>query len=291
MKKTSLLSVALLAGGLSVSAQAAMAAQTMNKDLHAKLPASIQESGKMVAVNNGSFPPYEFVEGTKLTGATADLSHAVGEILGVEISHASVAGLSAVLSGIAADRYQFAMGPIGDFPKRRTSNDFVDWVNEFVVFAVQKGNPQNIDDLSTVCGKRIAVMSGGSAERVIIAQSKKCEDEGKTAIDIKSFTDQPTSIMAVRADRADAFFSSQAPLTYFVQTSDGQLELAGIGKANGFPRLFQGAVVPKDSPLGPVIEEAIKILKDNGTYEEIMKKWGLENNMIDKIGMNLGEAL
>ena len=92
----------------------------------------------MVAVNNGSFPPYEFVEGTKLTGATADLSHAVGEILGVEISHASVAGLSAVLSGIAADRYQFAMGPIGDFPKRRANNDFVDWVNEFVVFAFKK---------------------------------------------------------------------------------------------------------------------------------------------------------
>nr|WP_321457284.1 ABC transporter substrate-binding protein [uncultured Cohaesibacter sp.] len=288
MKKASLLSLTLLAGLLPFSAQAA---QTMNNDLHAKLPAAIQEAGKMVAVNNGSFPPYEFVEGTKLTGATADLSHAVGEILGVEISHASVAGLSAVLSGIAADRYQFAMGPIGDFPKRRANNDFVDWVNEFVVFAVQKGNPQKIDDLATVCGKRVAVMSGGSAERVIIAQSKKCEEEGKEAIDVKSFTDQPTSIMAVRADRADAFFSSQAPLTYFVQTSEGQLELAGVGKSNGFPRLFQGAVVPKGSPLGPVLEEAIKILKDNGTYQEIMKKWGLENNMIDEVGMNRGEAL
>lgn len=270
---------------------AAHAEQTMNADLNARLPETIRDAGKMIAVNNGSFPPYESVEGSKLTGATADLAVEIGQLIGVKIEHASVAGLPALLSGIGADRYQFAMGPVGDFPKRRDANDFVDWVREYVVFAVQAGNPQNISDLDSTCGKRIAVMSGGSAERVIIAQSGKCEADGKAAIKIKSFTDQPTSILSVRSDRADAFFSSQAPLTYFVQQSKGQLELAGVGQSNGFPSLVQGAVVPKDSPLGSILHDAFQILMDNGTYAEIMKKWGLENNMIEAPGMNLGEAI
>ena len=30
---------------------------------------------------------------------------------------------------------------------------------------------------------------------------------------------------------------------------------------------------------------------DNGTYATIMKKWGLENNMIDKAAINLGGTL
>jgi polar amino acid transport system substrate-binding protein len=76
-------------------------------------------------------------------------------------------------------------------------------------------------------------------------------------------------------------------LTYFVQQSNGQLELAAVGQANGFDDLFQGTVVPKDSPLGPVILEAYKKLYENGTYAAIMKKWGLANNMLKTPGINL----
>ena len=134
-------------------------------------------------------------------------------------------------------------------------------------------------------------MSGGSAERVITAQSEQCEADGNEAVEIQSYADQPTSILSVRSNRADAFFSSQAPLTYFVQQSDGSLELAGVGQSNGFPSLVQGAVVPSGSALGPVLRDAFQILMDNGTYMEIMTRWGLENNTIDAPGINMGEAL
>jgi len=283
-----ILSLALAA---LVAPAAVLAEQDYNQDLNARLPEKIREAGSMIAVTNGSFPPYEFVEGREHTGATADLAQEIAQILGVEITHATVAGLPALLTGIGANRYQFAMGPVGDFPKRRDANDFVDWVQEYVVFAVQAGNPESIVSLDTTCGKRIAVMSGGSAERVILAQSEKCEADGQPAIEVQSYADQPSSILSVRSDRADAFFSSQAPLTYFVQQSEGALELSAVGQSNGFPSLVQGAVVPKDSPLGPVLRDAFQILMDNGTYQEIMTKWGLENNTIEAPGINLGEAL
>jgi polar amino acid transport system substrate-binding protein len=282
----------VIASLAAVLAQTALAQdvkpQSVNEELRARLPEDIRKEGKMVAVNNGSFPPYEIVTGTKLTGATKDLSDAIGQLLGIDIDHASVAGLPALLSGINSGRYQFAMGPVGDYPDRQKSNDFVDWVREYVVFAVEKGNPQGITSLDTACGKRISVMSGGSAEKVIKEHSEKCVGDGKPAVAVQSFTDQPTSILAVRSKRSDAFFSSQAPLTYFVQQANGQLELAGVGQANGFKDIYQGAVVPKGSPLGEVLRDAFKILMDNGTYTEIMKKWGLENNMIKEPGINQG---
>lgn len=263
--------------------------QTLNEELRARLPQEILDAGRMVAVNNGSFPPYEIVTGTELTGATRDISDAIGEILGVTIEHASVAGLPALLSGINSGRYQFSMGPVGDYPDRQKANDFIDWAREYVVFAVEKGNPSGITSLDTSCGKRIAVMAGGSAEKVIKEQSEKCVADGKTAVEVQSFTDQPSSILAVRSKRSDAFFSSQAPLTYFVQQANGQLELSGIGQANGFKDIYQGAVVKKDSPLGGVLLDSFKILIDNGTYGQIMKKWGLENNMTDAPGINQGQ--
>jgi polar amino acid transport system substrate-binding protein len=262
--------------------------QNVNQELRAKLPEEIQKSNKLISVNSGSFPPYEIVADThSMTGASADIAEAIGQILGVTVSHETVSGLPALLSGIKSGRYQFAMGPVGDFKTREEANDFVDWVQEYVVFAVHKGNPKKIDSLDTACGARIAVMAGGSAERVIKTQAEKCQAEGKPKLEVQSYTDQPTSILSVRSKRADAFFSSQAPLTYFVQQSDGELELAGVGKSNGFEDLFQGAVVTKGSPLSEVLLGAIKELMKNGTYAAIMKKWGLDNNMISEPGINL----
>lgn len=282
---TSVALVAALLSGAAVSQD--IPKQTVNQALKARLPVEIQKSGSMTSVNNGSFPPYEIVSGTtEMTGASADLMTALGQLLDVEIKHSTVSGLSALLSGINAGRYQFAFGPIVDFASREEANDFVDYVQEYVVFAVQKSNPAGITSLDSACGRRIAVMAGGSAEKVIKEQAEKCKASGKE-LEVQSFTDQPTSILAVRSKRSDAFFSSQAPLTYFVSQANGQLELSAVGQKNGFDDLYQGAVVPKGSPLGPVLLDGIKILMENGTYAAIMKKWGLENNMLKEPGINL----
>lgn len=283
-----------LALGLSAGfAQAADAipAQKVDQALHDRLPADIKSAGKMISVNNGSFPPYEIVEGpTTMTGASADLTEALAQLLGIKIEHATVSGLSGVLAGIKSGRYQLAIGPVGDYPDRQAKNDFIDFVQEFVVFAVQKGNPAQINGLDDTCGKRIAVMAAGSAEQVIRKQSQICTDAGKPAVTVQSFTDQPSSILAVRSKRSDAFFSSQAPLVYFVDQAHGQLELTGQGKKNGFGDIFQGTVVPKDSELGKVVLDGYKELFANGTYAAIMKKWKLDGNMISAPGVNLAKG-
>ena len=291
LKKLAVLALAGVALAGIAKAQDAAPKLEVNKALHDRLPADIKTAGKMISVNNGSFPPYEIVTGTELTGASADLTDALGQLLGVKIEHATVGGLPALLAGVNSGRYQFAFGPVGDYKDREAANDFVDWVQEYVVFAALKGNPKGITSLDTACGQRISVMAGGSAERVIKVQSDKCKADGKEPVEVQSYTDQPASILAVRSKRADAFFSSQAPLTYFVSQANGQLELTGVGQKNGFEDIFQGAVVPKGSPLGPLFVDAFKVLMDNGTYGAIMKKWGLENNMIKQPGINLGGQL
>jgi len=262
--------------------------QKVNEELRAKLPAKNLESGKLISVNGGSFPPYIIAKSnTDIDGASEDFSQAISELLGLKIEHLTVSGLAAELSGVNSGRYDLSIGPVGDYPSRQGANDFIDYVQEFVVFAVKKGNPENITNLGETCGKRISVMAAGSAEKVIKQQSEVCIKDGKPAVNVLSFADQPTAILSVRSNRADAFFSSQAPLTYFAQQANGQLELAGIGQKNGFEDIYQGAVVAKNSPLGNVLKSAFNELIANGTYEIIMKKWGLENNMVKSVDVNM----
>ena len=92
-----LLSIATAAIGIAIASHAiaedtAIPKQERNDALHDRLPEAIRAAGKMTSVNNGSFPPYELVTGTEMDGASADLTHALGEILGVEIDHATVGG-------------------------------------------------------------------------------------------------------------------------------------------------------------------------------------------------------
>ncbi|MDR3413880.1 MAG: ABC transporter substrate-binding protein [Formivibrio sp.] len=284
----SALLAASFAGNAAHADEVKIPAQSIDAKLRAKLPADILAAGEMIAVNNGSFPPYEIVtDSQSMNGASADFIKAISETLGIKIKHASVNGLSPLLLGIKSGRYQFAMGPKGDFPDREASADFIDFVQEYVVFAVPKGNPKGINGLEDTCGKKVAVMAGGSAEKVIRKQSVACTDAGKPAVEVQSYTDQPTSILSVNSKRADTFFSSHAPLVYFVQQSNGALELTSVGKKNGFDDLYQGAVVGKGSPLGPVMLETLQKLVDNGTYAAIMKKWGLGANMLKAPAMNM----
>src|SRR5699024_9505291 len=104
-----------------------------------------------------SFPPYMIVESGEHanTGASADLEKALEQLWGVKIKENTVDGLPSELTGIAAGRYDMAFGPVGDFKERQDQNDFIDYVQEFVVFAVEKGNPKGIDGLSSTCGNKI----------------------------------------------------------------------------------------------------------------------------------------
>jgi polar amino acid transport system substrate-binding protein len=256
--------------------------------LRARLPKEIRDAGEIVSVNFGAFPPYAFVPDPHTqTGVSADLMNALGQLLGIRIRYESTSGLSAALAGIKAGRYQLSVGPVGDFPQREAANDFIDFVEEHVIFAVQAGNPTGIKSLEDACGNRVSVMAGGSAEEVIHKQAEDCAAAGKSKLEVQSYPDQPSAILAVRARRADAFFSSQAPLSYFVQQTHGQLQLAAVGKSNGFHNLYQGTVVSKDSTLGEVVLEGYRRLFENGTYAAIMKKYGLEANMLEAPGINL----
>ena len=110
---------ATLAGSTVHAEEVKIPAQPLDAKLRAKLPAEILAAGEMTAANNGSFPPYTIVTGNQsMTGASADFIKALGEILGVKINLAPVNGLSGLLLGIKSGRYQFSMGPIGDFVDR-----------------------------------------------------------------------------------------------------------------------------------------------------------------------------
>jgi polar amino acid transport system substrate-binding protein len=260
-----------------------------NQDLHDALPQSVLDAGKLTVASFNAQPPWVVPSDNpnEFTGVTADFAGALEKLLGVKLERHALAGLAEIKTGIQAERFDFAFGPTGDSLEAQKTLDFLDWVREHVVFAVPAGNPLGLNTLEDTCGVRMAVIAGGTAELVLKDTNAECVKAGKAPAKILTFAQQPAAILAVQSDRADAYFSSQALLTFYVQQEGSGLELAATKQDNGFPDFFQGAAFPKKSELLPVMLDAFRALQEAGVYQDILTEWGLKDAILDEIGVNL----
>ncbi|MEV3871767.1 transporter substrate-binding domain-containing protein [Streptomyces sp. NPDC049906] len=261
----------------------------VDQALHEALPQRVRTAGKLVVVMPGVNPPWWKKDGSRYTGAAAELTERLGEVLGVRMEYVPVNDLAGAFAAVASGRYDAGFNPYGDTGKA-TNVELVDVVREIVPFLVPRGNPKKINTLGDMCGRSVAALGPagmGSAYQVLTDQSKTCVKEGKKAVNIVPLKSVPEGVLAVKSRRADAFFASGAPLSFYAAGSDGALELAGKESANGFDNLYQGMILPVKSPLTPTVLAAFQKLFDNGEYERIMKQHGLTDQLIDAPGVDL----
>jgi polar amino acid transport system substrate-binding protein len=82
--------------------------------------------------------------------------------------------------------------------------------------------------------------------------------------------------------RADATAADSPVLAYAVLQTKGKLALAG----KIFGEAPYGIAVAKKSTLSKAIQEALVALKKDGTYDSILKKWGVEAGSVAKFPIN-----
>jgi polar amino acid transport system substrate-binding protein len=172
-------------------------------------------------------------------------------------------------------------GPNAANVDREAIVDMVNWTEERVFFAVQQGNPTGLESIETACGLRVAVMSGSSAEGTLQRHNEEfCSVQGEPPVEVQAHIETPAALLAVRAERADAFFTSGSVLRYYVEQVPDDLDLAAEDEDNAYGRLIQGAIIEKGSLLADALLAAFEVLFEDGTYEAIMEAAALDGNIL-----------
>lgn len=232
-------------------------------------------------------PPYEFYdEGStsEVLGYEPDLLKAAGDLLGVDVEF-QVADYTALFGALDAKRYDFVAFGLVDRQSRQEQYDVLDYAKDASGFLGKMGTTGELSSMSDVCGKTVAVQSGASVEATLIEESKRCEEGGNPAIDLLTSKDLPAIALAVTSGRAD-YASSQVPLLAYNASQLEGLEVSKLTYLDG----FVGFVLPKDSELTEPLGDAIDTLMENGTYDEIMEKWGLGDLSLDSTSVNAGSV-
>lgn len=248
-------------------------------DLSAQVPADLRAAGTIVIGIDPPYTPLEFVQDGKIVGFDVDVFDAAAGVLNLKTDYRQ-AQFAKIIPAVTSGTYDVGNSSFTDTKERQATVDFIDYFNAGILWAAPEGKPV---DPTNACGLTVAVKTGSYADtNQVPGESVRCTAAGKPPITRKQFTSQDSATNAVVLGSADAM-SADSPLTsYAVKQSNGKLQVAGkITEQAPY-----GWAVAKDSPLGPLLQQALQKTIEDGTYAKICERWGLQSGAIDAAGFN-----
>ncbi|WP_174557106.1 ABC transporter substrate-binding protein [Nocardia jejuensis] len=247
----------------------------------AKVPHELMSSGKLTVGVNVPYQPNEYKDpGTgKIVGFDVDLVDAVAKVLGLQADFKE-ADFEKIIPSVEAGTYNLGMSSFTDNKEREQTADFVTYFSAGSQWAQQKG--KTIDP-NNACGKRVAVQRTTVQDTdEIPAKSADCVKAGKPEIVKVAYDEQSAAATALVQGQVDAM-SADSPVTaYAIKQNVDTIEAAG----QIFDSAPYGWPVKKGSALGPVLQEAVQHLMDNGQYKKIAENWGVQEGAITKSVIN-----
>lgn len=267
-KYTALFFASLIAGSLLCSSASADPKQ----DLLDKVPQYYKDRGISIAVFN-DWPPDEFIENGELKGWSVDLAKEIEQRLGVKFTYTPTS-FDAIIPGIISKRFDAGFASFGSTPERVKVLDFVSQRKIGTGFGINKNNPLEINNEEDACGISVAVMAGSWDNDLIDELNEKtCLAQNLAPVDIQKYANQAQAELAVKSGRAQATLASSAKLSYLAKQSGeyrlAKLVLNPVNSCIG---------VRKGDPLGSLINDAIQTMIDDGSYQQIMAKWGMDDD-------------
>ena len=139
-----------------------------------------------------------------------------------------------------------------------------------------------VNSLDDLCGVTVAT-TRGSREMVFAEEHQpKCAAAGKQPINALAFSDGDGAAEALMSKRADVYWLGSTAVSYFVGQSKGRTKVVGSYTDTS----YIGVALPKGSDMVAPLQAAIQHLSDNGTYQKIVAKWGLESGAIKQAPVN-----
>jgi polar amino acid transport system substrate-binding protein len=282
VKKTVLAGVIAGAAVLALSGCSSSGESTPAPTGPAKVaPPAILQAGtlKICAPNDGTPPSVYHDETGALVGSEVDLGKALAAQLGLKADYVQSA-FAAVIPTLQAKQCDVIMAQLYIKPEREQVVDFVPYLYSGTGIAVSKERPADITGMDdSLCGKKVMVAVGTTAESLSQEQSDKCTAAGKPSIDINRNNHADVSIQQVQNGQVDAYLDTAETLGYYATKTGARIQMAG----QPFGTIKIGAATLKgNTELHNVIQQALNEIEGNGTYAKIVDEWGQSDLSIQK---------
>ena len=241
------------------------------------VPAAIKSKGTITVAADASYAPNEFIgsDGHTVVGMDPDLVQALAGLMGLKANVVN-ATFDTIIPGLQAAKYDMGASSFTDTKARQKVVTFVDYFLAGTSFFTKASGGTSVSGLADLCGKSVSVESGTTEETDAQGQSKKCTSAGKPKVNVLVFPTQTAANLALSSGRAQVSMADSPVAAYQVKQSNGAFKITG----QTYGTAPYGLALPKTSGLAPAVLAAMKVLVANGTYTQILTKWGIQNGAI-----------
>jgi polar amino acid transport system substrate-binding protein len=248
--------------------------------------------GKLVVCIDIPYPPQEFFdENGNPTGSDPDIATEIAKRLGLTVQIENSV-FDTIIAAVTSGKCDIIISAQNLTAERLEQVNMIPYFKAGQSFVVAKGNPEGIKEPLDLCGQSVAAEQGTTEVDYVLGEgdykgaglNKQCTEGGKSEVDMQQFQKDSDALLALTSGQVVAYFADSPVAGYYTVQQPDQFELSGVTVeiAN------EGISVPKDKGgLAAGVLAALKSMADDGTYVEILKKYGLEDGAVDTSEMKI----
>jgi polar amino acid transport system substrate-binding protein len=267
--KLAALVTALVVGPLTLPARAPAAALTVGSDV--------------------SGAPFEYFQGgSKIAlGFDIDLINAMAAKMGRQAAVTNHQ-FDDLLKAVQHGKFDIAMSAISDTSAREKLVNFLDYFVAGGGLMVQPGNPLHVYNLAGLCGYSVTIENGTSYQTDLQRQSDACKAIGLGAIKILTYNTDDDAFAAFLAGKAPVYVADYPVSVWRARTAGAGKNLQVVGRQ--FDVVPYGIAVAKsNNALLTQLQHALVAVVADGTYDRLLKKWGLSAGALSVAPVNAGK--
>lgn len=220
------------------------------------------ESEKVMKVGfEGTFPPFNFLDDKEdFQGFDVDISNEIAKRLDIEAEFIATKW-DGLIGGLKADKFDIIIGQMTVTEERKESVDFTDPYVITGSVLVTREDTDDITELEAIKGKKVGVGGGTTFEEVA---------NGVDGADVKLYKAVGDYIQDLINKRLDVIINDQLLMSYNIQENDLPIKITSdiLNKDE-----IGMAVNKGNEDFVEKINEILKEMKEDGTYNEIYKEW------------------
>ena len=219
-----------------------------------------------------------------MQGFDIDLAGAIAQKLGAPIAISNHT-FDDLIPSVKKGSFDLAISAMSDTRVREKQVDFIDYMLAGSGMLVPAGNPHHVFDLGGLCGLTVDVQRGTSQDTALQEQAKKCKDVNLAAPKIVTFATDDQAFKNFVDGKSDVHVTDYPVVAYLAASNDHKYEVAG----RQFDLVPYGIAVAKGNVAlrGRIVAALSQVVAD-GTYDRLLKKWGLEQGALRSVPVNAG---
>lgn len=262
----------ILAAALALSVSAVMLTGCSGNAAEQQSVEKIKEAGEIVMYTDAAFPPFEYVEGTSVSGVDVEIALEIAAELGVDLKVENV-GFDSIVGSIQNGKAAFGAAGMTITNERKEAVDFsIEYYTSIQYIICNEDD--DYSSLTDLAGKKIGVQLGTTGDFLVSDAIDGTEDEDTkehikgvlegSGAECKQYKNGIEAAQELMNGRIDAVVLDKLPSESIVNNNSG---LKCVKVEDAEPESYGICVAKGNESLLKVINDVLQRLIDEGKID------------------------